>query len=189
MNYVIAGLGNPGETYQNNRHNVGFLFIDFLVSALEIQNSKEKKFKGELYRFSSKSSKFYLFKPLEYMNNSGGPLQELLNFYKISESKLLVVYDDLDLKLADTRFRIGGGSGGHNGIKSIDDSFAHQYNKLKIGIDRPEHKNMVSSYVLSNFTKEELELIYNLFAKFLKNIDLLLEFDFEKLIMAVKNGI
>lgn len=147
---LIVGLGNPGSAYEHNRHNIGFMVIDELVSRHKAQKiSSSASFKGELFKFSE----HFLLKPLTYMNLSGESIQAVKNFYKIEQ--VIVIHDDLDLPFGTLRFKFGGGNGGHNGLKSADEKISREYTRVRMGIGKPEHKGEVASYVLSDFNEQE----------------------------------
>ncbi len=148
---LIVGLGNPGPAYSNTRHNIGFMVIDKLLKSLESTNVSKKTFKGELY----KSKDLLLLKPTTFMNLSGQSLQAVTNFYKIKSEDILVIHDEIDLPFAAVRVKVAGGNGGHNGLKSIDSLIGKEYIRLRLGIGKPEYKEMVSSYVLSVFDSQE----------------------------------
>ena len=153
--YLIVGLGNPGEEYRLTRHNVGFLILDRLIQRLQPSSISKKSFKGELYR----SGSIFLLKPLTYMNLSGESVQAVMHYYRIELQNLIVVHDDLDLALGALRFKRGGGSGGHNGLKSIDKLVGSEYLRVRFGIGRPQNKEEVIRYVLSPFSEGELACI------------------------------
>ncbi len=151
---LIVGLGNPGSTYQNNRHNIGFMVIDELIRRNSSQKlSSNASFKGELFKFSQN----FLLKPQTYMNLSGESIVAVKNFYKIE--KVIVIHDDLDLPFGTLRFKYGGGHGGHNGLKSTDEKISKEYIRVRLGIGKPQHKGEVASYVLSDFRPEEMKHI------------------------------
>jgi PTH1 family peptidyl-tRNA hydrolase len=162
---LIIGLGNPGEKYKITRHNAGFLSIDYLIkryNAGKINSS----FKGELY----KSADFLFLKPLTYMNLSGESAVLVKSYYKIENQDIIVIHDDIDLKTGALKFKRGGSNGGHNGLKSLDQHMGNDYWRIRIGIGRPERKEDVVKYVLSNFKEEELECIESLFPKIEKAV-------------------
>lgn len=152
---LIVGLGNPGPTYSTTRHNIGFMVVDSILNDIESSNISKKSFNGDLY----KSRDLLLLKPTTFMNLSGQSVRAVANFYKIKSEDILVIHDDLDLAFGALRIKIGGGHGGHNGLKSIDNSIGKEYYRLRLGIGRSERKEMVASYVLSPFTKEEAALL------------------------------
>lgn len=151
---VIIGLGNPGKKYEFTRHNIGFITLDYIAEVLNI-SMDQAKFKGLVGEGRYKDEKVILLKPMTFMNLSGEAIRELIDFYKLSNEDVLVIYDDLDLPGGQLKLRYKGGSGGHNGIKSI---LAHlgteQFKRIKMGIGRPAYGDVVS-YVLGNFTEEE----------------------------------
>ena len=156
---LICGLGNPGKKYLKTKHNIGFVLIEKLISNYNFVTVKKDK-KKELYKGYIGRQKCILIKPLTFMNLSGSIVLETLNFYKIKNSNLYVIHDDLDLKAAKIKIKIGGGNGGHNGLESIDNYIGKKYNRIRIGIDHPGNKDLVTSYVLSKFSKIEEILIY-----------------------------
>lgn len=155
----IVGLGNPGKQYEHTRHNIGFEVIEALSSKLQIPLD-QSKFKG-LYGIGfHKGEKVLLLKPLTYMNLSGESIRACLDYYQINLEDLLVVYDDLDLPVGKIRLRQKGSAGGHNGIKStVTHLGTQQFNRIRIGIDRPQSGMSVPDYVLGRFHKEEQPLI------------------------------
>ncbi len=148
---LIVGLGNPGATYTGNRHNIGFMVIDALILRHNAQKLSSSSFQGELFKFKN----HFLLKPLTFMNLSGNSIVAVKKFYKIDE--VLVIHDDLDLPFGALRFKMGGGHGGHNGLKSTDEKISREYKRVRLGIGKPEHKGEVSSYVLGDFNKKEKE--------------------------------
>ena len=150
---LIVGLGNIGNEYLKTRHNIGFIAIDEILKDLNYSTINKAVFKGTLY----KSGDFLFLKPSTYMNLSGESVGAVKNFYKIDNDDIIVIHDDLDLKLGALRFKKGGGHGGHNGLKSIDSHIGNDYHRIRIGIGRPENKSEVVDFVLSNFKDEELE--------------------------------
>jgi PTH1 family peptidyl-tRNA hydrolase len=153
---LIVGLGNPGKQYEHTRHNIGFEVIDELSRQFSIPLD-QSKFKG-LYGIGfHKGEKILLLKPLTYMNLSGESIRAVMDYYQIDLEDLVVIYDDLDLPVGKIRLRQKGSPGGHNGIKS---TVAHlgtqQFNRIRIGIDRPEKGMSVPDYVLGRFRKDEL---------------------------------
>ena len=163
---LIVGLGNPAKEYELNRHNVGFLAVEYLIDTLNA-STVSSKFKGELF----KSAEFLFLKPQTFMNLSGESVVLVKNYYKIDNDDIIVIHDDIDLKLGALKFKKGGGNGGHNGLKSIDKHIGSDYYRIRIGVGRPEKKEDVVKYVLSDFTKDELECINTLFPKIKKAIE------------------
>lgn len=160
---IIAGLGNPGPKYETTRHNVGFLAIDRLIDFWRA-NGPHKAPEGESYETTVGGEKVILLKPQTYMNQSGRSVGPVFKFFKCTPNDLIVIHDDLDLKPLALRIKTGGGTGGHNGLKSID---AHlgagqtSYHRIRIGVGRPGGAAGSSSispadYVLQPFMDEEL---------------------------------
>ena len=172
--FLICGLGNPGNEYINTRHNIGFNLIDKLsifYNFLPFKKDNKKEFlKGEINKQSC-----LLMKPLNFMNLSGQPIQEVVNFYKIDKKKIYIIHDDLDLELGKVKLKFGGGNGGHNGLSNIDEMIGNNYNRIRIGINHPGSKDLVSGYVLNKFTKEEMSLIEKKLDKVTENFNILLE--------------
>ncbi len=146
---LIVGLGNPGSTYAQTRHNIGFMVIDELCRRHSVQNVSKSSFEGELFKMGS----HFLLKPLTFMNLSGRSILAVKNFYKIDE--VIVIHDDLDLPFGALRFKSGGGHGGHNGLKSTDAAISPEYVRVRMGIGKPEHKSQVADYVLHPFSGDE----------------------------------
>jgi PTH1 family peptidyl-tRNA hydrolase len=156
--FMIVGLGNPGRRYRGNRHNIGFMVVDRLAeqSKIKIERQQLKALVGT-GQFAQK--RIILVKPQTNMNLSGSSVGPLVNFYKIPLSNLLVVYDEIDLPFGAIRLREKGGSGGHNGMKSIIAALDDGFPRLRLGIGRPPGRMDPAAYVLQNFQKEELPVI------------------------------
>lgn len=167
---LFVGLGNPGKKYSKNRHNLGFLAIDEIAEKIKAAEFIEK-FGG----LCSRSPDLILFKPLSFMNNSGIPVSDLANFYKININDVYVFYDELDIELGKIKIKNGGGDGGHNGIKSLDAHLGKAFWRVRLGIGHPGHKDLVHGYVLSDFTNEEKKLAEATCKKVAENIGLIKE--------------
>ncbi len=150
---LFVGLGNPTSEYQNTRHNLGFMVLDEFIKAHETTLINKPKCQGELY----KSGSFLFLKPLTYMNNSGISVKAVSDFYK--PSRVIVIHDDLDLALGAVRFKKGGSSGGHNGLKSIDGLIGADYERVRLGIGKPKFKNDVINFVLQKFSEKEQKCV------------------------------
>ncbi|MGD6819084.1 aminoacyl-tRNA hydrolase [Metabacillus sp. 113a] len=156
---VFIGLGNPGKQYAETRHNAGFMVIDELSRRLSIPLDRSK-FNGIYGMGMAGGTKVLLVKPLTYMNLSGECVRPLMDFYEVPDEDMAVIYDDLDLPAGKIRLRTKGSAGGHNGIKSMIQHFGTQeFNRVRIGIDRPPSGMKVPDYVLGTFSKEEQPLI------------------------------
>jgi len=158
---LVVGLGNPGSKYENTRHNVGFKTIDFLINKLKIDYNLKiiNKFNAQIIEIKDKQNKIIMVKPLTYMNLSGEAIIRIVKWYKLDLDNILVIHDDLDLPVGKIRFKLKGGSGGHNGISSLIQHLGSEnFKRTKIGINRPCNGDVVN-YVLTNFNKEEQLLI------------------------------
>ena len=170
-NFLIAGLGNPGDKYKNNRHNIGFQIIDTYLTFFS-QNKLIDKFDSEYTSINFKENKLHIIKPKTFMNESGIAVNKCINFFKIPLENLIVIYDEMDLSPGNIKIKFGGGSAGHNGIKSIINCLgSEKFTRVRIGIGKPVNKEKISSYVLSNFTNDEL----NLFNEIKTNINYIIE--------------
>ena len=155
---LIVGLGNIGEKYINTRHNIGFEIIDAIISKLEsslLTNISNPNFKANVLKYKQT---LYV-KPLTFMNLSGDSIIAIKNYYKIDNNSIIIIHDDLDLAFGTIKFKVGGGSGGHNGLKSIDSYIGKDYSRVRIGIGKPKDKLLITNYVLQKFSKEELNTL------------------------------
>ena len=167
--HLIVGLGNIGEKYQLTRHNVGFLVIDEITKNLNTSNINNPNFQSTLLK-----SGYNLFsKPTTYMNNSGIAVHSIKEYYKIDLENIIVIHDDLDLPFGTVKFKIGGGHGGHNGLRSLDAHITKEYIRVRIGIGKPADKTDVANYVLNNFSKEELNKLTDIITHTIKAIEAL----------------
>lgn len=155
---LIAGLGNPGDKYKFTRHNAGFMVLDYLSYQWNFDFKIESKFNGEAAKINRNGESLILLKPHTFMNLSGQSLISVMNFYKISQEDILIIYDDLAMPLGKMRFRAKGSDGGHNGIKSIINVLGgnNNFDRLKIGIG-PQPPIPSEAFVLQNFTEEQLK--------------------------------
>ncbi len=152
---LFAGLGNPGSAYALNRHNVGFMAVDCIASGYGFSAWK-KKGPSLISEGRIGSENIILVKPQSFMNKSGLPIKDIVRFYKIDLNDMFVFHDELDLAVGKVRVKIGGGHGGHNGIRDIDRHLGINYWRVRIGIGRPSHDAMnVKAWVLSDFGNDE----------------------------------
>ncbi|TIS87501.1 aminoacyl-tRNA hydrolase [Mesorhizobium sp.] len=151
---LFAGLGNPGGKYANNRHNVGFMAADAIARRHSF-SPWSKKFQGLIAEGTLGGEKVILIKPQTFMNLSGQAVGEALRFYKLSPSALTVFYDEIDLPAGKLRVKVGGGSGGHNGIRSLDQHVGKDFRRVRIGVGHPGVKEMVHGHVLGDFAKAD----------------------------------
>jgi len=171
--FLICGLGNPGKEYINTRHNIGFNLVDKLASFYNFVPFK-KDTKKEIFKGIIANNSCLLMKPLNFMNLSGQPIREIISFYKIEKNKIFIIHDDLDLELGKIKIKLGGGNGGHNGLSNIDEMIGNHYYRIRVGIDHPGMKHLVSNYVLNKFNEDEIKKIDNQLDNITKNFDILL---------------
>ena len=174
--HLIVGLGNIGEKYQLTRHNVGFMVIDEITKNLTTSNIQKSNFHSTL----EKSSYDLFSKPTIYMNNSGMAVQAIKEYYKLEMEDIIVIHDDIDLPFGTVKFKIGGGHGGHNGLRSIDAHIGKEYTRVRIGVGKPQDKADVANYVLNNFSKEELNKLPDIIAHTMNAIKALKSEDIEQ---------
>ncbi len=159
---LVVGLGNPGEEYSKTRHNIGFMFLDYITANVEFVLNK--KFKAMELETNINGDKVLFIKPLTYMNLSGETVLKYVNYYKIQINDVLVIQDDLDMALGNYKLLFNRGDGGHNGIKNIISLLgSREFLRLKIGISKSNIDTR--DYVLGNFSKKELEVIDHTFLK------------------------
>jgi len=152
---LIAGLGNPGETYSRTRHNIGFLVVEFLAKKTKADFNKTR-FDAMYTRTILHGQDLFLVKPLSYMNRSGSPLRQLTAYFKIPVTDMIVVHDDMDLPFGVIKIVQDRGAGGHNGIKSIVENFGtRNFIRVRVGVGHPGTQSRVTGYVLGGFTPEE----------------------------------
>jgi PTH1 family peptidyl-tRNA hydrolase len=167
--YIIVGLGNPGSSYEYNRHNAGFLVIDEIARYYNFDDPVNK-FDSQLFKGVIGTKKVLLVKPQTFMNLSGKSVSHFVNFYKIDITKLVVIYDDLDVPFGKLKINVGGGTAGHNGLKSINSLVKNEYNKFKVGISHPGEKHQVNNYVLTDFKKDELDQVHKMGKNIAENL-------------------
>ena len=159
--FLVVGLGNPGAQYVNTRHNVGFMAVDVLAG----ENASWKSEKNALTaRVDINGNRVIFVKPQTFMNNSGVAVAALMTFYKIPLENIVVVHDDMDIPVGDCREKIGGGSAGHNGIRSIDAHIGREYRRIRIGIGHPRDFDLPmdpADWVLGKFGAMQIDLIKN----------------------------
>lgn len=173
----FIGLGNPGSQYAGTRHNIGFMAIDRLAEKLEIKVD-QNQCKAQIGQGRVSGDKIALIKPMTYMNLSGESVRAFMDFYKVKIEDMIVLYDDLDTPFGEMRLRYKGGSGGHNGIKSIIQHLGTQdFNRIRLGISRPPEGYNVADYVLSSFAKNDR-----------KELDRVLDLSCEALVYTLENS-
>ncbi|MCO4810872.1 MAG: aminoacyl-tRNA hydrolase [Gammaproteobacteria bacterium] len=156
---IIAGLGNPGEKYERTLHNAGFWFVDALARKYGGSFRYEKKFAADYCRINLHGEDVWLVKPQSYMNQSGGPIRGVLDYYRLTLGELLVAHDEIDLPPGTTRLKQGGGHGGHNGLRDIIRHCGAEFLRLRLGVGHPGEKDMVTNYVLKRGSGETEDAI------------------------------
>ncbi len=171
---LLVGLGNPGEQYARNRHNVGFMAIDAIASHWNA-GPWRKRFQGAMSEASVSGMKVVLLKPATFMNESGRAVGEAMRFYKITAADVTVFHDELDLEPGKLRVKTGGGHAGHNGLRSISAHIGSDYRRVRIGIGHPGNKAVVSHYVLHDFSRADEDWLEPLLGAIAKSVPKLLE--------------
>ncbi|WP_137152815.1 aminoacyl-tRNA hydrolase [Devosia sp. FKR38] len=187
---LLVGLGNPGSQYAGNRHNIGFMALDAVARQHGITQFRAKH-AGQLAEGTIDGEKVLLLKPQTFMNRSGDSVQQVAQFYKIAPSDIIVLYDELDLAPGKVRVKVGGGNGGHNGLRSIDPQIGLDYKRVRLGIGHPG-KEYVTNHVLGDFAKADQSWLEPLLDGIARHIGLLLAGDdsgfMNKLALATKGS-
>ncbi len=183
---LLAGLGNPGSKYEYTRHNIGFMVLKKLAHKESAVFNMNKKLHGQLASIPNGPRTRRLLMPSTYMNESGRSINAAMKWFELDITQLLVIVDDMDLPLGKLRLREEGGSGGHNGLKSIIAELGRtDFCRLRIGIGPPseivhERKNKTVSHVLGKFTKKESSIVDIVFDKVIKGLEIVQEFGLER---------
>ncbi len=156
---AIAGLGNPGDKYEDTRHNAGFWLVDELARRHEGQFRYERRFDADICKIEIAAHDFWLIKPQSFMNESGRPLRSFIDYYRVKPSELLVAHDEIDLPVAELRIKKAGGHGGHNGLRDTIACLGAEFARLRIGVGHPGRKSEVVSYVLKRANRAEQEAL------------------------------
>jgi PTH1 family peptidyl-tRNA hydrolase len=152
--FLVAGLGNPGPDYADHRHNIGFIVADALASRWRL-GALKTKFGAEVGQGELGGTRVVLVKPKEYMNLSGGPVQRTADFFQVQPKDIIVIHDDIDLDFGRLKVKVGGGHGGHNGIRSIAGALGPAFIRVRCGVGHPGSKERVVGHVLGAFSKAE----------------------------------
>ena len=172
----IIGLGNPGKKYDNNRHNIGFLFIQEFANNYSSSFVLKNKLKCKYSEFISDGITYRFFMPTTFMNNSGEAIRAIIDWFKVDKDKLIIVVDDIDIPLGKIRVRKKGSSGGHNGLKSIINHLnSQEFLRIRIGIGSPpaieeDKKFNTISHVLGNFSKPEKLILNKIFCQLIESL-------------------
>ena len=151
---IIAGLGNPDDKYEKTLHNAGFWFVDALAQKYGGEFRHDRKFDADTCRISLDGHEIWLLKPQSYMNLSGGPVRAAIDYYRLSPAELLVAHDEIDLPPGSVRLKLGGGHGGHNGVRDIIKHCGADFMRLRLGVGHPGAKDMVTGHVLKRASSE-----------------------------------
>lgn len=177
---LIVGLGNPGKEYENTRHNVGFNIVDLYLEKNKLKLDKEK-FKGKFTKTTINGEDVIFLEPQTFMNNSGESVSAIMKFYKININDILVIQDDLDMEIGKIKLKEKSSSGGHNGIKSIEEHLGTEdYKRLKIGISNNKDID-TKDYVLGKFSKDDREILENTYKTCIDIINDYFEMNFDLL--------
>jgi len=177
---LLVGLGNPGDRYQDTRHNTGFRFLDALANREGLRFAAAPRFRTESCSWELSGKKVMLVKPQTFMNHSGESVGQLARYYQVATSDIFVIYDDLDLPAGKLRIRKGGGHGGHNGLKSLNQHLdGTNYTRIRIGIGRPEFGE-ISPWVLGKASEAERAMENTLFDMLLPEIEAILHGEADK---------
>tara|TARA_B100001758_G_C18409670_1_gene614726 strand:+ start:1927 stop:2526 length:600 start_codon:yes stop_codon:yes gene_type:complete len=177
---LVVGLGNPQKNLLLTRHNVGYWYLDKLLEKFDSKLVEDKKLNSFWCKVEYKGDSIFLVKPSLFINDSGKSISSFIKYYKILPENILVIHDDIDLNVGDTRLKFGGGHGGHNGLRDIINHIGKNYWRLRIGVGHPGEKSLVHNYVLNNPSKNDnLEINISINESF-ENIDILLDGQFDK---------
>ncbi len=187
--HLLIGLGNPEKKHRYNRHNIGFLIVDKIAQELRFPPFRNR-FRGLLSENLVDGNKVRLLKPSTYMNNSGESISQAMRFFKLVPSQICVFYDDLDLSPGKCRIRLGGGTGGHNGLRSIENHIGPDYWRVRIGIGHPGRKELVLAHVLNDFSEQEKNgWVENMLIAMTEHLDLLIQGDTNSLMSKIASTI
>ena len=163
---LIVGLGNPTPKYEHTRHNAGFWFADEIAQRYKLSFSADSRSQGMLARLDWEGESVYLLKPMQYMNRSGGSVLALANFFKIEPTRIVVAHDELDFPPGTLKLKVGGGHGGHNGLRDIAAKLGNSgFTRIRLGIGHPGNRDEVVNYVLDKPSKHDEGLIYDAVAR------------------------
>lgn len=186
---ALIGLGNPGPDYAQTRHNAGFWLADRFVERQRGSFRAESKFFGELARVRAGSADVLVLKPLTWMNRSGQSVSALAQFYKIAPENLLVAHDELDLPVGTVRLKLGGGHGGHNGLRDIHKPLGEGYRRIRIGVGHPGQRELVMPYLTQQRpSKTEENAITDSIDRALDAVDLWLTGSWDKAVQALHSA-
>ena len=171
---LFVGLGNPGERYVGNRHNIGFMAVQEIAKSYGIAPWR-RKFQGVCVEGTIGAEKILLLLPGTYMNLSGQAVAEAAKFYKIDAAQVVVFHDEAELSPGKVRVKVGGGNAGHNGLRSISEHIGNDYRRVRLGVGHPGDKKLMETYVLQDFAKSERPWVEALCEIVADNVELLIE--------------
>ena len=171
---LLVGLGNPGQKYARNRHNIGFMAVEEIAERHGFTPWRSR-FKGEVSEGRIGSEKCLLLKPHTFMNLSGEAAREAVQFYKIPLEDVFVFHDEIDLAAAKLKVKAGGGNAGHNGLKSLSAHLGNDYVRVRLGVGRPQQKSDVATYVLRDFAKAEQSWLDEMLPAVARHVEVLIE--------------
>ncbi len=170
--FLVVGLGNPGKDYAKTRHNAGFLLVERLAQDWGANWTAEKKFSAHLAKIERNGRRFVLCQPQTFMNASGEAVKSVAEYFRLPPEKILVVVDDADLPFGEIRLRGSGSSGGHHGLESVEEHLGtRDFPRLRIGIGRKDGARRITSYVLGQFAKDEMNLLEKVLARAAEQVD------------------
>lgn len=181
---LIVGLGNPGQKYERNRHNVGFMAVDRIADEHGFAAYRQR-FKGLVCEGRIGTERVLILKPQTYMNESGQSVGEAARFLKIDEDDIIVLYDEIDLFPGKLKAKLGGGNAGHNGLKSISAHLGNDYTRVRIGVGHPGRKELVAGYVLHDFSRADQDWLDPMLEAIAKSAEPLAQGDIPKFTAAV----
>lgn len=172
---VIVGLGNPGPEHLLTRHNAGFWFVDAIASKWGGRFRSHTRFQGDICRVPFGGQEITLLKPMTYMNRSGLSVRAIADYLKVAPAEIMVAHDELDLPVGDARFKLGGGHGGHNGLRDIITHLGADFWRLRVGVGHPGDRSQVIDYVLHRASADEEDKILEAVANALHNLPIFIE--------------
>lgn len=152
---LLVGLGNPGQDYAKNRHNIGFMAVDEIARRYGF-GPWRRRFQGQAADGRLSGKRAFALKPETYMNESGRAVTQAMRYYRLEPEDVIVLYDEIDLDAGKVRCKQGGGNAGHNGLRSLDSHIGRNYVRVRLGIGHPGDRHRVSSHVLGNFSKADM---------------------------------
>ena len=174
---LFVGLGNPGLQYSDTRHNIGFEIVSSISRACNVDFIYKQKFDVDIVSSTLDDKKILFIKPMTYMNLSGLAVSLVKEYYKIIIQNIIVIHDEIDIDLGKVKVKIGGGSAGHNGIKSIDHAIGNEYIRIRVGIGRPKENYNISNWVLEKFSDNESSVLDRVRKMIVDNLKTLLTKD------------